>query len=477
MAIYHLHASTGSRKGGQSAAAKSDYIRREGKYTRDPNEVLATGDGNMPNFAADHPADYWKAADDFERANGRLFKEVEFALPRELTLEQQQNLVNQFAAELTDGECLPFSYAIHRGNDTNPHCHLMISERRNDGIDRDASQWFKRLNRKEPERGGAEKTESLKPEAWLADTRERWSQRANEALEQHGHKARIDHRSHAARKTLLIPQVHAGHVATAMERNGVATPQGDLNRQIKRANAEMISAAREIRGIDQQMAQIKLDAEAAKKAAQEAKKADPLQSPSIKLKTAEIEAQKRETASAQDRALDAEGKLLDTQLDLHSLDRDYSAAEKQANAARSGVAEAQAKLDGIKGLFKGKARAAATTELEQAQQQYKQAQGHFLDTDAQRRALERQHQEERKAARAARAEADTQEQALAGLEKQRSNMIDAFNRPAPDPDHDAWGPKPNTQHEHNSWADRDAWSDAEDAQRRGRSNDGPELEM
>lgn len=56
-------------------------------------------------------------------------------------------------------------------------------------------------------------------------------------------------------------------------------------------------------------------------------------------------------------------------------------------------------------------------------------------------------------------------------------MIDAFNRPAPDPDHDAWGPKPNTQHEHNSWADRDAWSDAEDAQRRGRSNDGPELEM
>jgi hypothetical protein len=470
MAIYHLHASTGSRKGGQSAAAKSDYIRREGKYTRDPSEVLASGSGNMPDFAADHPAIYWQAADDFERANGRLFKEVEFALPRELSLDQQQALVEQFTADLTAGEHLPYSYAIHKGVQNgveNPHCHLMISERKNDGVERAAGQWFKRFNRKEPERGGAEKTDGLKAREWLEQTRERWAQRANEALEQHGHTARIDHRSHAARKTVLIPQVHAGHVATAMERSGVATPQGDLNRQIKQANAEMISAAREIRSIDRQMSQIQIDAEAAKKAVQEAKKADPLQSsPSVKRKTAEIEEQRRETASAQARALDAESKLLDTQIELHSVNREYSAAQEQLREARGGVVESQTQLDSIRGLFKRRARAAATAELGEAQQQYQQAEGHCLDTDAQRRALEREQERQRTAARAARAEADVQEQTLAELEQQRSRMIAAFNRPSVDPGRNAWAEPEQQQEQPNAWADSD---------RRSHSNDGPEL--
>ncbi|MDE7981757.1 hypothetical protein PZE18_27145, partial [Escherichia coli] len=46
-------------------------------------------------------------------------------------------------------------------------CHLMISERINDGIERPAAQWFKRYNGKTPEKGGAQKTEALKPKAWL----------------------------------------------------------------------------------------------------------------------------------------------------------------------------------------------------------------------------------------------------------------------------------------------------------------------
>ena len=39
MAIFHLTVKTGSRLGGQSAMAKSDYIEREGKYERQDDEL------------------------------------------------------------------------------------------------------------------------------------------------------------------------------------------------------------------------------------------------------------------------------------------------------------------------------------------------------------------------------------------------------------------------------------------------------
>lgn len=135
MAIYHLTAKTGSRSGGQSARAKADYIQREGKYARDMDEVLHAESGHMPEFV-ERPADYWDAADLYERANGRLFKEVEFALPVELTLDQQKALASEFAQHLTGAERLPYTLAIHAGGGENPHCHLMISERINDGIER-----------------------------------------------------------------------------------------------------------------------------------------------------------------------------------------------------------------------------------------------------------------------------------------------------------------------------------------------------
>ena len=111
MAIYHLTAKTGSRNGGQSAKAKADYIQREGRYSRDRDEVLHTQSGHLPEWA-ERPADYWDAADLYERANGRLFKEVEFALPVELTLDQQRELVDEFARHLTEGERLPYTLAI-----------------------------------------------------------------------------------------------------------------------------------------------------------------------------------------------------------------------------------------------------------------------------------------------------------------------------------------------------------------------------
>ena len=248
MAIYHLSVKTGSRGGGQSAKAKSDYIEREGKYEKDRDELAYSESGNMPEWAEDDPQKYWEAADAHERANGSLFKEVEFALPVELDDGQQRELASSFAAELTGGERLPYTMAIHRGGGDNPHVHLMISERGLDGHARDAEQWFKRANKANPEKGGALKTRSLNKE-WLANTRQAWETAANGALERAGRSERIDHRSLAAQRAESVergqvdradelsrpPGVHLGPERYRAQRGGTSRVV-ELSERIEQSN-------------------------------------------------------------------------------------------------------------------------------------------------------------------------------------------------------------------------------------------------
>ena len=131
MAVYHLKMSFGSRAGGQSARAKSDYIEREGRYEKDSEELEYKEHGNMPEWAEADPGSYWSAADQYERSNGRLYSEVHFALPKELDEAGRREAASDFAAQLTGPEKLPYTMAIHRGGveGENPHAHLMYSER------------------------------------------------------------------------------------------------------------------------------------------------------------------------------------------------------------------------------------------------------------------------------------------------------------------------------------------------------------
>ena len=202
MAVYHLKASFGSRAGGQSARAKSDYIEREGRYEKDSEELEYKEHGNMPEWAEDDPGSYWAAADAHERANGRLYSEVQFALPKELDEAGRREAASDFAAQLTGSEKLPYTMAIHRGGaeEENPHAHLMYSERGNDGIERSAEQWFQRYNGKAPETGGARKSRAAKSGDWLEKTRKAWEQTANRSLERAGRAERIDGRSLAERR-------------------------------------------------------------------------------------------------------------------------------------------------------------------------------------------------------------------------------------------------------------------------------------
>ncbi len=249
MAIYHLKAKIGSKEEGASAVAKCAYITRTGAYQKKADECAYTASGNMPKWPKVNPqqdaSHYWKAADTYERDNGRLFRELEFALPRELTLDQQKALCHAFAEKVTTldkGEKLPFTFAIHIDEEShNPHCHLMISERVNDGINRNASTWFKRANSKDLKKGGAVKTQDLNGKQWLNPTRETWAVMANDALQKAGIAATIDHRSHEDRKLDALPTKHMGAVYSRMLSKGIPCENGleikQHNEAVKALNA------------------------------------------------------------------------------------------------------------------------------------------------------------------------------------------------------------------------------------------------
>ncbi|WP_372923708.1 MobA/MobL family protein [Salmonella enterica] len=102
-----------------------------------------------------------QAADQFERANGSTYRELEIALPRELTPEQRLELVQDFVRQEA-GERHAWSFAIHNPKASieggeQPHAHIMMSQRVNDGIERTPEQYFRRYNRQVSRAGRCEK--------------------------------------------------------------------------------------------------------------------------------------------------------------------------------------------------------------------------------------------------------------------------------------------------------------------------------
>ena len=241
-AIYHLNVRNGSRSKGHCARAAAAYIQRASEYSRDAEavaELVYTESGHMPGWAEADPTSYWDAADLWERRNGQLFKRLEFALPLALDADERQELAVGFAHHLTDAERLPYTLAIHAGKGENPHCHLMISERGNDGLERDAEQWFKRYNAACPELGGARKSRALQPKSWLLETREAWAEQTNQALERAGLDVRIDHRSLEAQGIDRVPGVHLGPDVVEMEAREIETVEGTEARQRAGQNAAL----------------------------------------------------------------------------------------------------------------------------------------------------------------------------------------------------------------------------------------------
>ncbi|WP_323718416.1 Ti-type conjugative transfer relaxase TraA [Paracoccus aminovorans] len=204
MAIYHLHVKVIGRKSGSSAVASAAYRSasrmRDERIDRVQDFSNKRGVVHSEVLLPDHAPDVWEDrerlwndVEAFEvRKDAQLAREVEFAIPREMTQAQGIELARDFAqAEFADrGMIADLNVHWDIGEDgmPKPHAHVMLTMRSVDenGFGQKVRDW----NRTEM------------GERW----RERWAEHVNERLAELDIDARIDHRSLEAQGIGLEPQ-------------------------------------------------------------------------------------------------------------------------------------------------------------------------------------------------------------------------------------------------------------------------------
>jgi len=181
MAIFHLSFSNGKVGKG---LAHFKYIMGEDRYSYKENEVIYEKHNMPPHVSA---KDFWQSADAYERANGRVYKEIRIALPNGFSKKENQDLLNKFL-EKELGNDFYYSAVIHDKDSSedeirNVHAHIMVCPRKIDGIERDIKQFFSRYNSKNIEKGGALKDPYWNKKETLTHFRESWEETLNSALE------------------------------------------------------------------------------------------------------------------------------------------------------------------------------------------------------------------------------------------------------------------------------------------------------
>ncbi|MBR1277473.1 Ti-type conjugative transfer relaxase TraA [Bradyrhizobium sp. AUGA SZCCT0283] len=245
MAIYHLHVKVIGRKSGSSAVASAAY--RSGSRLRDErldraqdfsakrgvvhSEVMLPE--NAPEAWSDRER-LWNDVEAFEvRKDAQLARELEFAIPREMTQAQGIELARDFAqAEFVDRGMiadLNVHWDMAEDGMPKPHAHVMLTMRAVD------------------ENGFGPKVRAWNRTEMVGRWRERWAEIANKRLAELDIDARIDHRSLEAQGIALEPQSQVGAPAKRIEERGIEgesneADRAEMHREIARGNGARIIA-------------------------------------------------------------------------------------------------------------------------------------------------------------------------------------------------------------------------------------------
>jgi Ti-type conjugative transfer relaxase TraA len=241
MAIYHLHVKVIGRKSGASAVASAAYRsasrlrddRLERSHDFSNKRGVVHSEVMLPEDAPEAWSDrerLWNDVEAFEvRKDAQLAREVEFALPREMTQAQGVELARDFVqSEFVDQGMiadLNVHWDMAEDGTPKPHAHVMLTMRsvEENGFGQKVRDW--------------NRTEMV--ERW----RERWAELANARLAELDIDARIDHRSLDAQGIGLEPQTQIGAPAQRIEGEGLeAADRAEMHREIARNNGARIIA-------------------------------------------------------------------------------------------------------------------------------------------------------------------------------------------------------------------------------------------
>lgn len=270
MSIYHCSIKNISRSSGRSAVACAAY--RSGEELEDLETGIThdyrkkTGIAFAEIFLCKNAPErfqnreeLWNEVEKIEKAaDARLAREIEVAIPRELSLEEMKNLVAGYAKMLTEeGMCVDAAIHLKVGN---PHAHLMCTTRK---IKADGT-WDQKEKKVYALDESGNKVPVIDPETgeqkigargrriWKRVTvaandlnakenvekwRKMWSDHCNAYLEP---EQQIDHRSYERQgKKDMISTIHEGYAAREMEKRGQLAERCEMNREIAAANRDI----------------------------------------------------------------------------------------------------------------------------------------------------------------------------------------------------------------------------------------------
>ncbi len=248
--MFHLSTKPIKRSSGRSATASAAY--RAGCKIKDERTGLSHDYSKKKGivktdcfvFIGDRKvtikrSDLWNLAERSEkRKDGRTAREIIVSLPHELSAGSRQILVEKFTESISKKYGVAIDFAIHepdeQGDQRNHHCHIMMTTRAVD-LSRNVFELGKKTQL-ELSNTKLKELDLPKTQDQIKALRKEWANMVNSRLAADSIEKRIDHRSYEEQGILLKPTIKLGWKATELERLGVDTVKGDINRQIRSDN-------------------------------------------------------------------------------------------------------------------------------------------------------------------------------------------------------------------------------------------------
>ena len=257
-------ASIVQRSKGQSAVEQSVYISRTYLYSdyygmtynRTAKEDLVGVGVLLPEHAPPEFEDravLWNSVEKNEKAkNAQLARSLKYSLPNEWDEATARQVMECFIKEQFVDKGMCADYGIHRSyNDKgqpNLHIHILLTLR---PLNEDGTWGAKSRkeyvldadgNRIPNASGKGYKSRKVNVIDWNEKGKAKEWRNAivdviNATNEKAGIAERVDPRSYKDRGIPLIPTIHLGERASALERKGIWTERGNINRAIEKYNA------------------------------------------------------------------------------------------------------------------------------------------------------------------------------------------------------------------------------------------------